>query len=174
MTQTEMSSLLGIPPKIFVIYEKIRTGAGLSFFARRVFQKARKAYIRIKTCKVVYVMSLPKKSTLIKKEKAKLTHILESVSPAALETMQGVIDNAAWMRVELDILREDINENGYTTLFQQSDKVPPYDKERVQVQQYDKLLKNYLACIKQLVSRIPDDGQTAALDELQEFMQFRR
>ena len=110
----------------------------------------------------------------LKKEKARLTHILESAAPAALESMQGVIDNAAWIRVELDILREDINENGYTTLFQQSDKVPPYDKERVQVQQYDKLLKNYLACIKQLVSRLPDDGQSAAMDELQEFMQFRR
>lgn len=119
-------------------------------------------------------MSKPKKETLIKKEKAKLAHILESASPQALEAMQGVIDNAAWIRVELDILRADINDNGYTAPFQQSDKVPPYEKVRPQVQQYDSLLKNYLACIKQLVSRLPDDSQSAALDELQEFMQFRR
>lgn len=119
-------------------------------------------------------MSKPKKETLIRKEKARLTHILESASPAAMESMKGVIDNAAWIRIELDLLREDINQNGYTAPFQQSDKVPPYDKERPQVQQYDKLLKNYLACIKQLVSRLPDENQSAALDELQEFMQFRR
>lgn len=119
-------------------------------------------------------MAKASKKTLIKKEKNRILKIFDAVNPAVLDSMAGVIDNAAWLRVELDSLREDIDTNGYTELFQQSDKVPPYNKERPQVSEYDKWLKNYVSCIKQLVSRLPDDSQAAAMDELQEFMDFRR
>ncbi len=139
-----------------------------------ILQSALKALKSVNLDKGGDNLSKAKKSTLIKKEKNRLMKICETMNPAVLDSVAGLIDNLSWLRVELDILREDIDENGYTELFQQSDKVPPYNKERPQVSEYDKWFKNYVNGLKQLVSKLPDDSQAAAMDELQAFMDFKR
>ena len=152
----------------------LRTGAELSKNACRDFTRYPESLNSIYPGKGGDILSKPKKSTLIKKEKNRLLKICESMNPAVLDSVAGLIDNLSWLRVELDTLREDIDENGYTELFQQSEKVPPYNKERPQVSEYDKWFKNYVNGLKQLVSKLPDDSQAAAMDELQEFMNFKR
>ncbi len=152
----------------------LRTGAELSKNAHHNFTRCLKCLKSAYLGKGGDILSKPKKSTLIKKEKDRLLKICESMNPAVLDSVEGLIDNLSWLRVELDLLREDINENGYTELFQQSEKVPPYNKERVQVSEYDKWFKNYVNGLKQLISKLPDDSQAAAMDELQAFMSFKR
>lgn len=81
---------------------------------------------------------------------------LDGVS-AALQIRLGVVDNCASMRIELEDLRDDIRLNGTTELFQQSEKVEPYPRERPQVAIFNKTFANYLKAVDQLSALVPDE-----------------
>lgn len=69
---------------------------------------------------------------------------------------EGLIIQAARLRVRLNALNEDIEANGMTELFSQSDKTAPYERERPAAALFIKLDKNYLAIIKQLTDMLPE------------------
>lgn len=77
--------------------------------------------------------------------------------PPALQMKLGVVDNAASMRIELEDLREDIRLKGVTELFQQSEKVEPYNRERPEVAIFNKTFSNYMKAIDQLTALLSDE-----------------
>ena len=83
-------------------------------------------------------------------EIARLSSIYDNLPPRELALAQGLIVQAARIRVQLDELTADIAKNGLLELFRQSDKVEPYTRERPAAQLFAKLDKNYQTVINQL------------------------
>lgn len=102
-----------------------------------------------------------------KSETRRLTSIYENLPPKQFALAQGLIAQAARIRVNLNALAADIAENGMTELFQQSDKVQPYMKTRPEADLFIKLDKNYQSIIRQLNEMIQDDIEPE--DDLSEF-----
>ena len=92
-----------------------------------------------------------------KSEAKRLTAIYENLPPKRFAVAQGLIEQAARIRVNLDKLSADIAENGMTEMFRQSDKVGPYKKARPEADLFVKLDKNYQSIIKQLNDMIQND-----------------
>lgn len=108
----------------------------------------------------------PRKPTELSEIK-KLDAVFAGIPADKHKVVDGLIVQAARMRVILDELAADIRENGTTELFQQSEKVEPFTRERPQAALFIKVDKNYLAIIKQLVELCPGTGEE--LDELADF-----
>lgn len=100
-------------------------------------------------------MARKKKETRIKAEKERLLEIYRELPQKKAELAIGLIERAAFMRVECEDLEVDLRENGWTELFQQSEKMEPYDRARPQGQSYQTLNANYQKIIKQLDAMLP-------------------
>ena len=74
------------------------------------------------------------------------------------------------MRVQLEDLESDLNANGWTELFSQSDKCAPYVRQRPEGQTYISLNAGYQKIIRQLVDVVPDDSGQNPEDELMKFI----
>ena len=93
----------------------------------------------------------------VKKELSKLEKIFEVIDKDKRVVIDGLINRAAFMRIALEDYEKDINLNGSTEPFTQSDKIQPYERERVSVRLYNAMNKNYQSIIKQLVDYLPKD-----------------
>lgn len=98
----------------------------------------------------------------------RLSTIYKGLPPKMLALAQGLIVQAARIRVKLDLLNRDIEENGLTELFQQSDKVEPYSRERPEAALFVKLDKNYQSIMRQLQDMVPPETQET--DALADFL----
>ena len=94
-----------------------------------------------------------------KSEVERLLAVYDNLPPKRFAVAQGLIAQAARIRVNLDRLAADIEEHGMTEMFQQSDKVDPYKKTRPEADLFIKLDKNYQSIIKQLNDMIQNDDQ---------------
>lgn len=99
----------------------------------------------------------------IKREKSRLTRIYKDMEPAKKAIAAGLIERAAFMRVQLENLEEDIRENGWTEEFRQGNQ-DPYQRARPAGQTYNSLNANYQKIIKQLDAMLPR-SQPAAKKE---------
>lgn len=99
----------------------------------------------------------------VKQERERLEQIFVSMPANELAVAQGLIDQAARMRVQLDKLHADLKRNGLTELFSQSDKTEPYSRERPEARLYIAIDKNYQAIIKQLLERCPPSAKESKL-----------
>ena len=70
------------------------------------------------------------------------------------EENQGLIERAAYLRIMLQEIEKDLEENGRVDMFQQSEKLPGYERERPAVNQYSKLSSNYLNTLRQLDTKL--------------------
>lgn len=104
-----------------------------------------------------------------KSEAKRLTEIYENLPPKRFAVAQGLIEQAARIRVNLDKLSSDIAENGMTEMFRQSDKVEAYKKTRPEADLFIKLDKNYQSIIKQLNDMIQNDEEP-----VEDFASFRK
>lgn len=104
-----------------------------------------------------------------KSEAKRLTEIYENLPPKRFAVAQGLIEQAARIRVNLDKLSADIAENGMTEMFRQSDKVEAYKKTRPEADLFIKLDKNYQSIIKQLNDMIQNDEEP-----VEDFASFRK
>lgn len=95
------------------------------------------------------------KETRIKREKSRLRKIFRNLPQDAARTVEGLIDQAAFMRIECEDMAEDIRQNGWTEKFQQSERVPPYDRARPIGQAYNSTNANYQKVVKQLTALLP-------------------
>lgn len=114
------------------------------------------------------------KDKKIKKEKRRLTKIFEDIKPEKKQTVEGLIERAAFMRVTLQELEEDLNANGLTESFSQGNQ-EPYERKRPSAELYNSMNTNYQKVIKQLTDLLPKD--TAAVieqsDGFEEFVKSR-
>ncbi len=99
------------------------------------------------------------KQRIEKAEIKRLSAIYENLLPKQKALAQGLIIQAARLRMQLNELNKDIHENGLTELFRQSDKVDPYVRTRPQADLFVKLDKNYQAIIRQLTDMLPPEDE---------------
>lgn len=100
-----------------------------------------------------------KEKKAIKKELKRLTEIYADIEQKKRSLVVGLIENAAFARVKLQALAEDIQENGWVEMFSQSDKQEPYPRRRPEADLYNTLLANYLKYIKQLNDLLPKTAE---------------
>ena len=101
-----------------------------------------------------------------KSEIARLTKIYKNLPPNKFAVAQGLIVQAARLRVRLNQPWEDIQENGETERFTQSEKTEPYERERPAARLFTSTDKNYQAIIKQLNELTPPSSNEGKLKEL--------
>lgn len=95
------------------------------------------------------------KEQRVKSEFNKIKRLFKDL-PADMKTLNdGLLNRAAFMRVELEDMEMDLAENGFTELFAQSEHQAPYYRQRPIAQLYNTLNKNYQSLIKQLGDRLP-------------------
>ena len=95
------------------------------------------------------------KEQRIRAEKARLKKLYRNLPKEAAGTVAGLIDQAAFMRIECEDMAEDLLENGWTEKFQQSERLEPYDRARPIGQAYNSTNANYQKIIKQLTALLP-------------------
>lgn len=90
----------------------------------------------------------------------RLTEIYKGLPPKQFALAQGLIAEAARLRVRLDKLWEDLTENGEVEMFSQSENTDPYERERPASRIYTATNKSYQSIIKQLNDMIPKEAET--------------
>ena len=95
------------------------------------------------------------RKTTEQKEIKRLTDIYRGLPPKQFALAQGLIIQAARLRVRLDNLWEELREKGETEQFTQSEKTDPYERERPASRTFTATDKSYQSIIKQLNDMIP-------------------
>lgn len=105
------------------------------------------------------------KELTVSDEIERLTEIYRGLPPKQFALAQGLIAEAARLRVRCDALWEDLQEKGEVELFSQGDQ-DPYERERPSSRIYTAANKSYQSIIKQLNDMIPKDVETVGGLEL--------
>ena len=120
-----------------------------------------------KNTQVAYVTPLPKRrkeakcvgkktrENRIKDERKRLAKVFENLQEDAKGLAEGLIDNMAYMRIELEDIRDDINKNGRVEMFRQGDQ-EPYERIRPVANDYNNLISKYTNAFKEVSRRLPD------------------
>lgn len=94
------------------------------------------------------------KEEKIKKEKNRLRGIFKNLDENKKKLVTPLIEKAAFMSVELDLLQEIIQKKGWTAKYKNG--ANQYGEKRsAEADTYIALSKNYAAVIKQLVDIVP-------------------
>ena len=112
------------------------------------------------------------KEKLIKAEINRLKRIYKKIGSDRMNLAIGAIQRAAFLRVSLQELEDDLNERGYTEKFQQGNQ-EPYDRKRPNAETYKAFYDSYLKTIKQLTDMLPKEEQKPDVDEFDEFIMSR-
>lgn len=99
-------------------------------------------------------MAKMKKQTRINQEKKRLMKIYEDLPEESLEIFQGQFDQASFLRVELDDIREELQETGWVEMFQNSPDLEPFERDRPLAKQYMRLASEYRNTIKLLDDKL--------------------
>ena len=91
----------------------------------------------------------------------RLTEIYQGLPPKQFALAQGLIIQAARLRVRLDKLWAELQEKGETEWFTQSDKTDPYERERPASRTFTATDKSYQSIIKQLNDMLPTETEKA-------------
>lgn len=112
------------------------------------------------------------KEERIRGEKNRLNRIFRQLPEKKKKLALGLIERAAFMRVELEDLEADIEENGWTEMFKQSANLPEYERARPQGQTYSTMNASYQKIIRQLHDMLPQKQEQQA-DPFDEFLNER-
>lgn len=96
------------------------------------------------------------KADRIKAEKERLNTIYKDIEPRKKETVAGLIERCAYMRVTLEDFEVDLDENGFTEKFSQGNQ-EPYDRKRPVAEMYQGMNTSYQKAIKQLSDLLPKE-----------------
>lgn len=95
------------------------------------------------------------KDERVNKEIRRLKQIYKDLPKDTLMVVEGLIAEAADLRIRLEDIRKDLDEKGYDEMFSQSESQEPYERERPQARRYIAMNKNYQSIMKQLGDYIP-------------------
>lgn len=104
----------------------------------------------------------------VKKEIKRLNELFKSLPDNKFKLAQGLIQQAARLRVRLNRLWEEIEEKGEIELFTQSEKTEPYERERPCARLFTSTDKNYQSIMKQLHDMLP--AEESEVNDLTEFL----
>lgn len=107
-----------------------------------------------------------KQKTTVDAEVKRLAALYKELPPKKFELAQGLILQAARLRVRLDNLWEEIEKDGDFEDFTQSEKTPSYERERPCARLFTATDKNYQSIIKQLDAMLPPDTKESFGDKL--------
>lgn len=110
------------------------------------------------------------KEARIKREIRILKKHYKLIDPAHKLNAERLIQRAAYQKATLEDLEKDLDENGWTEPFQQSDKCDPYERKRPNADLYVSLSAQYTRVVKQLDAMLPKEGVKATNDELLAFL----
>ncbi len=85
-----------------------------------------------------------------------MKRLFKDIPPSKLKVVEGLIIQAARLRVLLNEMWMDISENGDYEMFSQSDKTEPYERERPVARLYNTRDQSYQRVIKQLTDLLPE------------------
>ena len=85
----------------------------------------------------------------------RLTKLYEELPPKQFALAQGLIAEAARLRVRCNNLWNDLQNNGEVEMFSQSENAEPYERERPASRIYTASNKAYQSIIKQLNDMLP-------------------
>ena len=105
------------------------------------------------------------KEITVETETARLTALYDGLPPKKKAVAEGLILQAARLRVRLNNLWADIEENGEVELFTQSEKTEPYERERPCARLFTTTDKNYQSILKQLADLLPPESAGESLDD---------
>ena len=111
------------------------------------------------------------KEEKITSEKNRLKKHYTKLHPSKKALAQGLIEQAAFMRIELAELAKDLEENGWTEMFSQG-KEEPYERARPTGQIYNTTNSNYQKIIDKLDKLLPKEEPEANKKEDDGFEQF--
>jgi hypothetical protein len=120
-----------------------------------------------------FILDEMEKDRRIKKEIRRLNTIYKGIGKNEKSHIDGLVKRTAYMRVTLEDMEEDLNENGFTELFSQSEKAEPYQRERPIARLYNTMNKNYQSIMKQLSEFIIRDPPAVKENEFDKFVQGR-
>jgi regulator of replication initiation timing len=104
----------------------------------------------------------------MKKEQNRLKRIFKDLEKNKKESAAGLIQEAAFMRVTLHELKDDINTNGVI------DEMPQGDytimRESAAVKTYNTMIQRYTAVCKELNNFLPKDSPKVEDDGFEEFV----
>lgn len=109
------------------------------------------------------------------KEYQRLKRQFSKIDRKTKAVVEGLIDRAAFMKVQLDMLEEDIQENGVTEMFRQSENQQAYERKRPKADLYNSMNVAYQKIIKQLCDLLPKTEKKAGQgsDPFAEFINSR-
>ena len=110
------------------------------------------------------------KEKRIDAEFKKLELLLETLPGDRAEAAKGMAHRLAFMTITLEDLEKDINDNGIVEMFTQSEKAPPYERERPAARLYNSTIRNYTSACKQFLDNFPKERIEGKEDELLKFI----
>jgi hypothetical protein len=105
----------------------------------------------------------------VNKEVSRLKKIYKDIPLNDKALVDGLIIQAARLRISLDVMWEDISVNGDTEQFSQSEKTEPYERERPVARLFNARDKNYQTIIKLLNDKLPEAALSDPAEELLKF-----
>lgn len=114
-----------------------------------------------------------KREKAVDREVDRLTKNFSKIDGKRRAIIRGLIQRAAFMRVSLDDLEDDLNTNGFTEQFSQGDQ-EPYERKRPTAELYNTMNANYQKIVKQLTDLVPrDEPQKEQSDGFDDFVESR-
>lgn len=112
------------------------------------------------------------KAKRIKKEMTRLRRLFKSLSKDKQQAAEGLIQEAAFMRVTLEETRHIIDRAGVIEVFEQGKQ--RFLREHPATKVYSSFINRYVAACKQLFDLLPDGGHKEQEDELMAFVKRQR
>ena len=106
-----------------------------------------------------------KKTTRIKKEKARLLAIFSDLDANKLKVCATLIDRAAFITISLEDLEAELNESGWTETYTNGRNQEGV-KKAAAAEAHISLTKNLNAIMKQLLELVPPAQKASRLDAL--------
>ena len=101
-------------------------------------------------------------------EYQRLSALYQTIPPNKRALVEGLLWQAARLRVSLDDLYEDIKENGNTEMFKQANDGVEFPRERPESKIFATRDKSYLAIIKKLDELLPVQEVNQGFSKLDE------
>lgn len=108
------------------------------------------------------------KEEKIKKEMNRMKKLFVDFTPSKKKSLEGLISNAAFMKITLEELKHDILKKGLTELFEQGEQ--SFIRERPEAKQYTTFIQRYSQVMKQLIDLLPPEIKKEESDSLIEFV----
>lgn len=118
--------------------------------------------------KKVSTQELAEKNKKIKKEIQRLNKLFKDLSENKHKLSERLIENAAFMSVTLDELKEDIKKYGVKETYVNGKDQFGF-KESIESKTYNTMIKNYMNIIKQLNDMMPEQKKINEDDEFEQF-----